>query len=54
LQNRLNEIEFGKRREHLQKEGKNVCDAVSELETAIRMAELNDSEEEDESSVDYI
>ena len=55
LQNRLNEMEFGKRREKLQKDGKELCDAVSELETAIRMAEMNDSEEEDdECSVDYI
>ena len=55
LQNKLNEMEFGKRREKLQQEGKQVCDAVSELETAIRMAEMNDSDEEDdESSVDYI
>lgn len=56
FQNRLNEIEFGERRDKLQKEGKEVCDAVSELETAIRMAEMDSSDEEnsDESSVDYI
>jgi hypothetical protein len=55
LQNKLNEMEFGIRREKLQKEGKEVCDAVSELETAIRMAELNDSEdEESDASVEYI
>ncbi|KAL7511129.1 hypothetical protein ACHAXN_008185 [Cyclotella atomus] len=54
LQNKLNEIEFGTRRKQLQKEGKEVCDAVSELETAIRMAEMNDSEDESDASVEYI
>lgn len=56
LQNKLNEIEFSMRREKWHKKGKEVCDAVSEMETAIRMAEMDDSEEEnsDESSIDYI
>eukprot|EP00956_Cyclotella_meneghiniana_P005994 scaffold7806_cov35-Cyclotella_meneghiniana.AAC.2 len=56
LQNRLNEIEIEKRRKSQKKEGKEVCDAVSDLETAIRIAELNDSDEEnsDDCSIDYI
>ena len=54
LQNRLNEME--KRRNSQKKEGKEVCVAVSDLETAIRIAELNDSDEEnsDGCSIDYI
>eukprot|EP00956_Cyclotella_meneghiniana_P017889 scaffold29452_cov37-Cyclotella_meneghiniana.AAC.4 len=56
LQSRLNEMEIEERRKSQKKEGKEVCDAVSDLETAIRIAELNDSDEEssDGCSIDYI
>lgn len=56
LQNRLNEMEIGKRKKSLEKEGREVCDAVSDLETALRISELNDCDEEnsDDCSIDYI